>query len=59
MLLILEALIAGSNNIPDLDQQILYIKQLIAPLITFMDTPDLVKHCTDFNSFLRFLKVCL
>ena len=59
MLLILEALISGSNNIPDLDKQIQYIQQLIAPLTTFLDTPDLLNHSSQFSSFLQLLEVSL
>ena len=57
MLLILEALISGSNNIPDLEKQIQYIQQLIAPLTTFLDTPDLLNHSSQFSSFLQLLEV--
>ena len=57
MLLILEALISGSNNIPDLEKQIQYIHQLITPLTTFLDTPDLVNRCSQFSSFLQLLEV--
>ena len=57
MLIILEALIAGSNNIPDLEQQKQYIQQLITPLLTFLDDPELPKHCIDFTTFLAFMEV--
>ena len=57
MLLILEALISGSNNIPDLEKQIQYIQQLIAPLTTFLDTPDLLNHSSQFSTFLQLLEV--